>query len=200
MIDKSNYIEAGFRNTVKERFSDKEKELLAAFDKRLEKLFEENKDASEEKMRHLKAQILPGIAAYETLCTVTEKEKAFNIVHEYVERHAKESRKTFEKMLRIPGLYRLVPRIFAKGVKKLFNEAAGFSAKEYSKGSSVWRIDMVKCPYHDTCKKYGCPELCVCFCDSDDITYNNLHKRLLWHRTKTLGRGNECCDFCLRVN
>ena len=63
----------------------------------------------------------------------------------------------------------------------------------------VWRIDMIKCPYHDACVHYGCPELCPCFCDSDDITYNDLHPDLLWRRTRTLGRGNDCCDFCLKL-
>ncbi|MEI3131099.1 MAG: L-2-amino-thiazoline-4-carboxylic acid hydrolase [Oscillospiraceae bacterium] len=43
------------------------------------------------------------------------------------------------------------------------------------------------------------PELCPCFCDSDDITCANLHPKLLRHRTGTLGRGNACCDFCLRI-
>ena len=58
---------------------------------------------------------------------------------------------------------------------------------------------MTKCPYHDTCVHYGCPELCPCFCDSDDITYDGLHPKLYWHRTKTLGRGDDCCDFCLKI-
>ena len=22
---------------------------------------------------------------------------------------------------------------------------------------------------------------------------------ILWHRTKTLGRGDDCCDFCLKL-
>ncbi len=61
-------------------------------------------------------------------------------------------------------------------------------------------MDMIKCPYFDTCSYYGCPELCTCFCDSDDVTYDNLHKNLLWHRTKTLGRGDDCCDFCMKIN
>ena len=52
----------------------------------------------------------------------------------------------------------------------------------------IWRVDMTKCPYYDTC-----------FCDSDDITCANLHPKLLRHRTGTLGRGNACCDFCLRI-
>ena len=63
----------------------------------------------------------------------------------------------------------------------------------------VWAIDMTRCPYHDTCVKYGCPELCRCFCDSDDVSYENLHPQLVWHRTKTLGRGGDCCDFCFKI-
>ena len=65
--------------------------------------------------------------------------------------------------------------------------------------SGVWRIDMTKCPYHDACVEHGCPELCPCFCDSDDIAYDDLHPKLLWRRTKTLGRGGDCCDFCLKL-
>lgn len=57
---------------------------------------------------------------------------------------------------------------------------------------------MTKCPYHDACVRYGCLELCRCFCDSDDITYDGMHPKLLWRRTKTLGRGEDCCDFCLK--
>lgn len=34
----------------------------------------------------------------------------------------------------------------------------------------------------------------------DEITgYDDLHPKLVWHRTKTLGRGNECCNFCLKL-
>ncbi len=102
-------------------------------------------------------------------------------------------------LLRLPGLYRLVPGVSVRMMHKIFNGAAGFSAKEYQTVGDVMRIDMVKCPYHETCVRYGCPELCACFCDSDDIAYDNMHPKLLWHRTKTLGRGGDCCDFGLKV-
>ena len=249
MIDNSNYIEVGLKNTVSKEFLQKAQSLTAEFDKRLNRLFAENANATDEKMRHLKGQILPGIAAYETLQTVMSKEDAlgsgdsnphwFHIaisvrkgadgltpvktdkaegfvkiqstgnagssphclstVHGYVEKHAYNSRKSLKVFMCIPGLYRLVPGLFAKGVKKIFNEAAGFASNDIQTSGGVWRIDMVKCPYNDVCTKYGCPELCACFCDSDDITYDNLHKNLLWHRTKTLGKGGDCCDFCLKI-
>lgn len=84
-------------------------------------------------------------------------------------------------------------------VKKMFGERAGFAEKEHQTTGGVWRTDMLKCPYFDTCRQYRCAELCDCFCDSDDISYSNLHKNLLWKRTKTLGKGGDCCDFCLML-
>lgn len=93
----------------------------------------------------MESQILPGIAAYETLQTVMPKAEALQT------------------------------------------------------DKKVWRIDMLKCPYHDACVHYSCPELCPCFCDSDDVTYGGMHPKLIWRRTKTLGHGNDRCDFCIKL-
>ena len=71
---------------------------------------------------------------------------------------------------------------------------AGFAAAELQTDQSIWRIDMTKCPYHDTCARYGCPELCRLFCDADNVTYGGLRK-IGFSRTKTLGCGADCCDF-----
>lgn len=103
------------------------------------------------------------------------------------------------KLMRIPGLYRKAPGIFSKLTPKLFGATAGFAAREIQTTGGVWRIDMIRCHYHDECVRCGCPELCPCFCDSDDITYDGLHPKLVWRRTKTLGRGDDCCDFCLKI-
>lgn len=52
-----------------------------------------------------------------------------------------------------------------------------------------------RCPYVDFCNDYGCPEIITVFCDSDDISFGNIHPRLIWGRTKTIGRGDPVCDF-----
>ena len=150
-------------------------------------------------MQHLESQIMPGIAAYETLQTVMPKEEALQTVHGYVEERAYRLKKIFLRLMRIPGLYKKVPDIFATQTPKFFGISAGFEANEIRTTGGVWRIDMTRCPYHDECVRYGCPELCRCFCDSDDITYDGLHPNLVWHRTKTLGRGDDRCDFCMKV-
>lgn len=196
---KESYLIPAFRETLRGKFPEKEAELNAMFEKRLQELQRENADASAEKQRHLESQILPGIAIYETLQTVMPKEAALETVHGYVEHRAWKLKKIFLLLMHIPGLYKKVPGIFARETPKSFGTAAGFAATEIQTTGGVWRIDMTRCPYHDSCVQYGCPELCRCFCDSDDITYDGLHPQLVWHRTKTLGRGGDCCDFSLKI-
>ena len=148
---------------------------------------------------HLESQIVPAIAMYQTLISHMEEEKLYNLIHEIVHTHAIEKRKSFEKILKIPFMYSLVPTIFRKVANISFNENAGFKKKDISVSKKIWRIDMIKCPYKDFMTKYNCPNLCQCFCDSDDTVYEGLHKNLIWERTKTLGRGNDCCDFCIKL-
>lgn len=196
---KQSYLIDAFEATVSRCFPTQADALNSSLSRRLMELYQENADASKEKQRHLERQILPGIAVYETLQSVMAKEQALDMVHGCVEQRARKMRKIFLKLMRIPGLYRTVPRIFARQTPKLFGKSAGFASRDIQVTGGVWRIDMTQCPYHDACVQYGCLELCRCFCDSDDISYDGLHPNLLWHRTKTLGRGNDCCDFCLRI-
>ena len=111
------------------------------FDTRLNALLAENADASKEKQYHLKRQILPGIAAYETLQRVMPKEEALQVVHGYVERLARTSHKQLAVLLHIPGLYRLVPGVFVKSTRSVFGPAAGFDSKELQVGNGIWRVD-----------------------------------------------------------
>ena len=196
---KTSYLIKEFKKTVTQRFPEKSEHLITVFFERLATLRKENSGASKEKQRHLEGQILPGIAIYETLKTVVPKDEALQTVHGYTEQHARKMRKVLLALMHIPGLYRKVPEIFAAQTRKMFGEKAGFSAREIQTDGGVWRIDMIKCPYRDMCVHYGCPELCRCFCDSDDISYSNLHPKLYWHRTKTLGRGDNLCNFCLKI-
>ena len=196
---KKNYLVTTFQKTAAQRFPEQAERLNWALEKRLAELREENAGATPEEKFHLESQILPSIAAYQVLRTVLPREEALATLHGYVEERAWKLRKGILGLMRIPGLWRRVPGLFAKGTRKFFGSAAGFAARELEVTGSVWRIDMTKCPYHDACVRYGCPELCPCFCDSDDITYGDLHPRLLWRRTETLGRGGGRCDFCLKI-
>lgn len=196
---KRNYIITGFQRIVSDQFPAQAESLNAALERRLAQLCEEHAGASKEQKRHLERQILPGIAAYETLKKVMSPDDALQEIHRLLEAYAMAARKMILGLMWLPGLYRLVPGVFTRMTRKMFGKAAGFVAVEHQTSAGVWRIDMIQCPYHDACVRHGCPELCACFCDSDDIAYDQLHPRLLWQRTKTLGRSGDCCDFCLKV-
>ena len=100
MKRKETYLSRDFRETAALRFPAQAKELNTAFDMRLSALLAENADASKEKQYHLKRQILPGIAAYETLQRVMPKEEALQTVHGYVEHLARTSHKQLAALLR----------------------------------------------------------------------------------------------------
>ena len=58
------------------------------------------------------------------------------------------------------------------------------------------RFDMKSCFYFDTLSQYGAPELTASFCRVDDLTYGNMSPHIKWQRSKTIARGEACCDFC----
>ena len=101
MKRKETYLSRDFRDTAAQRFPAQAKQLNAAFDMSLSALLAENAGASKEKQYHLKRQILPGIAAYETLQRVMPKEEALQTVHGYVERLARTSHKQLAALLHI---------------------------------------------------------------------------------------------------
>lgn len=127
---KESYLAKAFRKTAHERFPEREAVLNSAFEKRLGELRSEHVGASRQRMQHLESQIMPGIAAYETLQTVMPKEEALRTVHDYVEERAYRLKKTLLRLMRIPGLYKKVPDIFATQTPKLFGISAGFEANE----------------------------------------------------------------------
>lgn len=77
--------------------------------------------------------------------------------------------------------------------------------KKTETGAFLFRIDhatdteteyhVLRCPYVQFCQEYGCPEIVTVFCDSDDISFGSIHPRLVWGRTKAIGRGDQYCDF-----
>ena len=102
-------------------------------------------------------------------------------------------------IFKVPGLYRTVPKVLSGMTRKSFGPQAGFASEGAYQSRDEVRFDMVRCPYMDACAHYGCPEIVRGFCDADDVCYGNMHPRIAWERTKTLGYGYDRCDFRVRV-
>ncbi len=162
---------------------------------RTAKLLEENRFVNKAFYVHLQ-QILPCIAFYEALLEKTnDKDEALKLYKEWGFDSLKRFANFIKKLMKI-GLYKKMPIIFDKAIDKLFGTEAGFKSVKHPE-LPVFSRDIIICPYFETCKKYGYPELTQFFCKSDDITYGNMHPKLVWKRTKTIGRGDDCCDFRL---
>ena len=161
-------------------------------------LLEENKNVSKAQMTHLE-QILPCIAFYEALIEIEgSKEKALNIYDGWCLKKIEKIGKVIPVIMKIPRLYKKVPSIMEKMLDRLFGTMAGFEYRrvDCKKGFAA---DMLVCPYVEMCKKYGCIEIAQYFCKSDDLTYGNMHPKVIWARTKTLGTGGACCDFKILI-
>lgn len=168
--------------------------LPAAYE-RAAALFADYPGAGKALMTHL-TQMLPMIALYEQAVRITgSREKALAFMEKWAFVEAEKMMKIVRPVMKI-GLYRLMPWLCGLMLERMFGRAAGFDYRPVP-DAPRFAVDMTRCPYADTCAKYGVPELTQFACRADDITYGNLHPRLVWARTQTLGTGGECCDFRL---
>jgi len=149
--------------------------------------------------KHL-LDILPCIAFYEALiASKGDRESAITICSEWALSDMEKSARLFRALMRFPGMYRLAPKIFDILIDRAYGVEAGFVSPKVQDQKGFARNTII-CPYLNACIKYGYPELTKIFCDSDDICYENMHPKLVWARTKTMGRGGDCCDFRLYVD
>lgn len=144
-------------------------------------------------MLHTDKNIFPAIAVYKAV-RKNHPEKAMEILENGSAEVSKKSGEMFSKLLKIPGFKSVFMKVFSKGVKTAFGIKAGFSYRFISDTSSRLEFDMLKYPYVNFCKKYGCYEIVHIFCKSDEYAYGNL-LGIKFVRTKTIGTGGECCDF-----
>ena len=164
---------------------------------RTAELFDENANVSQALYKHLR-QILPSIAFYEALLRITgDREKSVAFFEKWALTKIEKMVPAVQSVMKL-GLYRKMPDICDNMLDKLFGKEAGFESREV-KDAPKFARDMTVCPYYETCKKYGYPEITQFFCKSDDVLYGNLHPKLVWGRTQTLGMGGECCDFRLYI-
>jgi hypothetical protein len=186
---------------IKEKYGEeKAREILTNAERRYAALLEENKDEPRAYSWQKRERIYPSIALFHALVDAgTEREEAAAFVTGYYRRLAERAAPVIRMVLKIPGLYRLVPKLFFDTALKHCVPEAGFLTENRFLSKTGMRFDMVRCPYQDSCVRYGCPELVKGFCDTDDICYGNMHSRLFWGRTKTIGHGDALCDFKLRI-
>ena len=149
----------------------------------------ENKSKRQQKT--LIQTILPCVALYKTLLQESfSEEKTSAYLQKYMftivgaNMHS-----SMAKMERIPGFFFLYSSIFRKVMR-----SSDLHESTQDHTSASFDVTITKCLWHTACVENNCPKLCHIFCDADNVTYGGL-KKLAFSRTKTLGWGEDYCDF-----
>jgi hypothetical protein len=141
----------------------------------------------------LNTRILPGLSIYTALCDENDnQDKVLDEVESLFKRTFFTNRLQGIQLLN----YLPNPFLIIKPVLKLM------TAKEYSPGSQEIIIDdpdcfafnVYRCFIFDVLTSHNAQKLTLIYCKTDDWLAQALPK-ISWQRTKTLGSGNDCCDF-----
>lgn len=97
-------------------------------------------------------------------------------------------------MGRMPFAFYTFNKTSRRSMKSMF-PPEGWDVHWPDEGPNCLAFDMSRCYYLDVTEKLGASELMPAFCDCDDFMFEALSPKLIWKRTKTLGRGDEVCDF-----
>ena len=172
--------------------------VLTRAEKEFAALEAENADQNKALRPHTRDEIFPAIAIHRALMAAGEsRESSARFLYDAYAWRAQKGADQMKAMLRIPGLYKLMPAAWKVVTRTKFGTAAGFRFRFYDVGRYRVKFDMLQCPYCEICRKYGCPEIVPAFCHTDDINSQDLHPKLRWNRKKTMGGGDDVCDFDL---
>ncbi|MSS77117.1 L-2-amino-thiazoline-4-carboxylic acid hydrolase [Anaerococcus sp. AGMB00486] len=139
------------------------------------------------------------IAIYKTLKEkeIDSLEKTGNIFNET---EVYPRAKFLRKIMKIPYIYLLVPKIIEKIVKTSYRQSPeGFQIEFVKADRNLCQFNIKQCIYYNYCKKYEVAEFCDIFCSGDDVSGAALKPNIIFERKNTLARGGEYCDFYYRI-
>lgn len=143
--------------------------IADAAQKRYEQLCAENAGDGKALRAHTFKRIYPAIAVYEAFVAEgVASEKAVWYVREYFQQVAARLVPYMQRMIKVLGLAKKMPRFFMKISIKNFGTDAGFEYEFPESHGNEARFHIVHCPYMETCRRYGCSEITSAFCDGDD--------------------------------
>ncbi len=167
---------------------------------RFNELCEENSNEPKAMHAHTWMKIYPCIAILDAqIANKINREDALKFMVSFIEMRSHNYATMARTFMKVPFIYKKMPKFFGKMTKKTFGTKQRFDAVFYEISNDEMRFDMTKCPYNDLLAKYGYPEITKAFCKADDIVYGNMHPKLIWGRTKTIGEGDDVCNFKLTV-
>jgi hypothetical protein len=186
-----------FAKTLNREFGlAKSQQIIQKTNDRYAQLFTERKLYPQRALQqHLDGNIIPGIALYQALLadkdTLADADKVIDIVFQD---WGITSRRRMEQIGKLPFYYGLLRRVAKRIMRKNFPEQ-GWDIQWLEVSDEEIAFNMHRCFYLDVLTEYGVPQLTPYYCQIDDLIYADHSPRVIWARTKTLGRGDDCCDF-----
>ena len=187
-----------FRKEISGRLSQSECEKIwHGAHKRLYKMYADHTNLSGGVAMHTDSFIFPAAAIYLAM-KETAPEIAYDVMKKVMAEKSDKTGRMIAKFCRIPGFNRFFLGMWDTMSHKMFGEASGFKNVFYPKEKTCFRMDITQCPYNKYLTELGCPELNVLFCENDVHSYGNL-PGLKFTRTKTIGAGDDLCDFKMEI-
>jgi hypothetical protein len=144
--------------------------------------------------KHLVYSILPAVAFYRVLEVNTyNKDTILNIISASIFAADRNLAGTFQKLGKLPFFFSLF-RIMCRSSLKYVYGKTGWDMRWIVNNSREIKWNCHSCFYDKELKKCGVPDLTRIFCQSDDLVYGNI-PGIEWKRGKTIGNGDEICDF-----
>jgi hypothetical protein len=171
--------------------------LAARAQARYEVLYNERPHFTHPALRwHLEQNILPGLALYQVLREENNERDAAlaetgSLLAIGLTSRVLNNLMKMRKYLPLPfAIFRQILR-----VSLLAYPQQGWDIEQVEDSERSFAFNIHRCFYLDVLTAYGAPELTAVFCQLDDLAYAALPPSIRWERTKTLGRGDSCCDF-----
>ena len=122
------------------------------------------------------------------------KDESLNFVRKETRKTAEMKKDTMAKMARLPFTYSIYRMFVKKFMAKNFPPVGWKTEWVRCDGHEI-HFNLHSCIYWEMCRKYECPELCVVYCESDNISFSGLLPKISFNRNGSLGAGSDCCDF-----
>ena len=187
-----------FKEEIEKRLSTAESEKIwKNAKKRLYRMYSEHTDLPKGVSAHTDNFIFPAAAIYLALKEI-DSDMAYDVMKKVMAERSGDMGKSLAKCCKIPGFKTFFLNMWDTMSHKMFGETAGFKNVFYPREKKCFRMDITQCPYHKYLTEQWCPELNVLFCENDVYTYGNL-PGMKFTRTKTIGAGDELCDFKMEI-
>ncbi len=165
--------------------------------KRLYRMYSDHQDLPKGVAMHTDGFIFPAASIYLAMKEV-DPDMAYDVMKKIMAEKSTKTGQKIAKCCKIPGFKKFFLKMWDSLSHKMFGETAGFRNVFYPKEKGCFRMDIIECPYNKYLTEQGCPELNILFCENDVHSYGNL-PGLKFTRTKTIGAGDELCDFKMEL-